>query len=408
MKLIYINLENANERGAIGTHTAGIVNGFSNILNEVFLIVDEPLDNISNNVRSDICNPVGRKIEKRIKKILLLKRKLKYLFSRARASETEILYTRFHFWFTPVIVFLVRQTEKTMHCKIKIIIEYNDIISEQIDYMLLHGQYSFFGKFLRGKVYKNIISRLERYSFQRADLIVSVTASLAQYAHDKSSRKTTALYVENATDKQNIITSALADDIFKTRKKLGLACEEKYFYFCHVGTLTPWDNLDILIKSIAESKYLELLRLVIVGTGSEERRLKILVETCGVQNNVIFVSELPRVEALEYVKAADVVPLLKHKFTYGLSPIKYYEALGLGKYVMATNIPHIDQAAKIGMGETVNFPFQQEDILLCIEKLYEKREKIRNLTLKIAKYATSHHTWEERCRKILNFFYGKD
>lgn len=172
----------------------------------------------------------------------------------------------------------------------------------------------------------------------------------------------------------------------------------------HIGTLTSWDGLSELINAI----YLAIkndsnikIKLIIVGYGTEKINLETLVDYLHLKAVITFHDPVPHNEAIELLHNIDVVPLLKTINDYGLSPIKYYESLAVGRTLIVSDIEHINEIPEY-IGKVAKYPLDTKDISNILTNLYYNKENIINRVGEISQYAQIHHTWDKRIDKLLS------
>jgi glycosyltransferase involved in cell wall biosynthesis len=99
------------------------------------------------------------------------------------------------------------------------------------------------------------------------------------------------------------------------RRSLGFAEED--VVVLHVGRLIPHKAVDVLIRAAAEAATrVPRLRLLVVGSGPEEERLRALASELGVTAS--FAGHLPDERLAEAYVAADVFALLSRRETWGV------------------------------------------------------------------------------------------
>ena len=125
---------------------------------------------------------------------------------------------------------------------------------------------------------------------------------------------------------------------------------------------------------------------------------KILIND--LSEHIILKSSISHSEAISHLLKIDVVPLLKTINTYGLSPIKYYEALGLGCYLIVSDIKHINEVPKFA-GTIVSFPLNINEIALKLLYIFSNISEIRQNRKAIINYANENHTWDMRINKLI-------
>ncbi|MGB8276055.1 MAG: glycosyltransferase family 4 protein [Alphaproteobacteria bacterium] len=99
-----------------------------------------------------------------------------------------------------------------------------------------------------------------------------------------------------------------------------------------VGHLIPRKGHDIVIRALAE---IPEARLIIAGTGPEDRALRRLTETLGLDHRVRFAGAVPHERLAEYYSAADVLALGSDREGWANVLL---ESMACGTPVAATNI----------------------------------------------------------------------
>lgn len=82
------------------------------------------------------------------------------------------------------------------------------------------------------------------------------------------------------------------------------------------------------------------IRLLLVGGGPEEERLKALSSDLGIQDKVIFTGRVPHSEVQKYYDLVDVLvyPRVPVRLTELVTPLKPLEAMALNKVMVASNV----------------------------------------------------------------------
>ncbi|MEK7561108.1 MAG: glycosyltransferase family 4 protein [Patescibacteria group bacterium] len=103
-----------------------------------------------------------------------------------------------------------------------------------------------------------------------------------------------------------------------------------------VGRLVPWKGFDVLISSIPDliARFSDL-RLVIIGSGPEEARLRALASSLGINDSVEFKGQIAHAETLMYLRAADVFVL---NTGYEGLPHTILEAIAVGVPIATTPV----------------------------------------------------------------------
>lgn len=140
------------------------------------------------------------------------------------------------------------------------------------------------------------------------------------------------------------------------RKELGIGEGEKVVIT--TSRLEKKNAVDVLIKAMGEisnfkfpisnlqnGKLEAKLRLLIVGSGSEEKELKELAEKEGIAERTIFVPFLPHEKIPEYLSVADVFVRVSRSEGLGNS---FLEAMAVGLPIIGTPVGGIPDFLKDG------------------------------------------------------------
>ena len=376
IKILYVGGLNANQKGAIGSHTSGVIKALKN--NDKIDLQGLFLKNCLPNVMPSVyytfdstikINPLSKIIQ--IIGFSLFFRKL------IKKNQYDYVYFRFDPFFAPII------SRKNS------IIEYNDLFLSQIKFAASKNEWTNFGKFLRlSKFYRLYVEFSEKFSFNKSALIVVVTKKLKDYCL-KFNSDNKVLILKNATYKIGYEQYDRESD--------------EYLTLGHIGTLTYWDGLIDLIYGMKRclDYYPECkLRLFLIGEGSMKSEIVSLVNHLKMNHLVFIENEVSYKFVPELYKKIDVVPLLKTIEEYGLSPIKFYEALAYGKSLIVTNIPHINELPDYA-GSIVDYPLNIDQIALVIKEMFLNKTKIRKNEKLIHDYAMENHTWDNRIKELI-------
>ena len=108
-----------------------------------------------------------------------------------------------------------------------------------------------------------------------------------------------------------------------------------------LGSFYGYEGLDLLIAALPEVLIINpKVRLLLVGGGPQEQRLKQQVILLGLEGKVIFTGRVPHNEVGNYYSLVDllVYPRKKMRLTELVTPLKPLEAMAQGKLVLASDV----------------------------------------------------------------------
>ena len=182
----------------------------------------------------------------------------------------------------------------------------------------------------------------EDKALKKADAVITICPSLAEYATLRISKPEKHLLIENSifepvrlAQKQGSNETAInVDQLFSNMETRGL--ETSLIY---AGTLETYQGIDLLLESMAEVKRRGVAAGLIVVGGSKEQVLHYeqMAADLHIADVTTFVSRVPQAVAKEFTGRADI--LLSPRTRGMNTPLKIYEQLASGKPLVATRIP---------------------------------------------------------------------
>jgi glycosyltransferase involved in cell wall biosynthesis len=115
--------------------------------------------------------------------------------------------------------------------------------------------------------------------------------------------------------------------------QFGATAKEKNIDLLAAGSLIPLKQFEIFIELVAEiKKQIPAVKALLIGTGPEKDKLKVLIEKYRLQSNITLTGELPYPEVLEWMQHTKV--FLHPSLYEGFSGV-CQEALAAGAYVIS-------------------------------------------------------------------------
>jgi len=235
---------------------------------------------------------------------------------------------------------------------------------------------------------------LERFLMRFSDLAICVSPVLFDTLK-KIRKKSRTVLVLNAVDPEEIRVSA--NDYYKTIRE-SISAEHVIGVF---GRLSPEKGQCILIESV---KYINGkingLKLVIVGEGPEESKLKKQCEAYKLNEVITFAGYQACVG--DYIKAVDLVVL--PSLSEGLPNI-VLEAMALKRPVIATNVGAVKEILRNNENGWV---VDRNDHIALAEKIIDffnmDSKSIEMITINACKTINSAFRPEARANKIVNLY----
>jgi N-acetyl-alpha-D-glucosaminyl L-malate synthase BshA len=167
------------------------------------------------------------------------------------------------------------------------------------------------------------------YALSRSSHVIAVSNKLRDEAIDLGVKKNKISVIPVGIDQKKFKHL----DRKEIRNQLNLSSEE--FIILFVGNLFKNKSVDRLLTICSNLKRDLKYRVIIIGSGQEEKNLKNLADSLGILNNVTFTGELSHEKIPSYMSASDVLFLLSK--SEGL-PGCIQEAMSCGIPVIASNV----------------------------------------------------------------------
>jgi glycosyltransferase involved in cell wall biosynthesis len=169
--------------------------------------------------------------------------------------------------------------------------------------------------------------------------------------------------------------------------------------FVYLGALGKVRRLDILVRALAKVRErLPDVKLYVVGRGddpSDEQLLTAEASRLGLLDALVLVGQLPRPEALAFVRDADVCvsPIFPTPVLNAASPTKLVEYMAMGKPVVAND--HPEQRLVIsesGAGYCV--PWDEEAFASAIVRLLVEPDEARRMGERGRRYVAERRSYD--------------
>lgn len=274
--------------------------------------------------------------------------------------------------------------------QIPIIIEVNGIVVDEMKIWTNHDD-----------ILLGIIDRIEHLNLPKANKIITVTEKLKEVLHEE---------YKIPLNKLVVLENGANTDLFKpidqieARTILGLDLKRKYI--CFVGSLSPHQGVEYLIKSaplILEKN--PFTCFLIVGGGNLESTLKNLTKELNIENRFIFTGIVKYDTVNIFISASDlcVAPYIKKRNEkIGISPLKLYEYLACGKPVIASNITGLSDLLEKANAGIVVSPENPQELAKAICELLKNDQLREQFGENGHTYVSQNHSWTIVAKKVVD------
>ncbi len=177
---------------------------------------------------------------------------------------------------------------------------------------------------------------LETVALRRADAVTTICEGLRTDILDRGVPPEKVTVIPNAVDVEAF--SAGNDPGSALIRQLGL---ENATVLGFIGSFYAYEGLDLLLEALPRvMASLPLVKVLLVGGGREEEKLKALSRELGIDDHVIFTGRVPQDQVMGYYDLVDllVYPRRSMRLTEIVTPLKPLEAMAQGRILLASNV----------------------------------------------------------------------
>jgi PEP-CTERM/exosortase A-associated glycosyltransferase len=187
-----------------------------------------------------------------------------------------------------------------------------------------------------GGVRYHLTHALETHVLKQAAAVTTICEGLRDDIVSRGVPAQKVTVIPNAVDIDRFSVGGQPDPA--RQQQLGL---EGKTVLGFIGSFYAYEGLALLLQSMPGIlKSAPDSRLLLVGGGPEEQRLKQITAASGLQESVIFTGRVPHDEVQDYYNLVDifVYPRLSMRLTELVTPLKPLEAMAQGRLVLASDV----------------------------------------------------------------------
>ena len=177
---------------------------------------------------------------------------------------------------------------------------------------------------------------LETHALKRADAVTTICEGLRRDIVARGIPADKITVIPNAVDIDKFAVGGVADQDLKT--KLGLQGARLIGFN---GSFYSYEGLDIQLRAVpALTAERPDLRILLVGGGPEDARLRQMAQDLGIADKVVFTGRVPHDQVQMYYDLLDVLvyPRLSMRLTDLVTPLKPLEAMAQGRVLAASDV----------------------------------------------------------------------
>ncbi len=238
---------------------------------------------------------------------------------------------------------------------------------------------------------------IENRVLHGADAVVAVSDGVAEKVRARGVRSAAIHVVPNGADIEEFDAAPS-----RSACRAALDISDTDFVVGFLGTLKPWHGADALLEAFdLLRKRVPHSRLLIVGSGPEEARLRGMAETLGIRERCTFVGAVEHERVPALLRAMDVATAPYRQMDgFYFSPIKIFEYMAAGVCVVASRIGQIHTIIDDERNGLLCAPGDVAGLARALERLHSDAALRTHLASEGRRAAASKHSWTEAGRKV--------
>ena len=255
-------------------------------------------------------------------------------------------------------------------------------------------------KLVRIPFLQNHTKKLEKSIFSSADLVLTTTPQLSNYAEEMGSNSDCIKYFPLGVNSRYFKPMKKNNELLQ---ELGIQTNDRIILF--MGTLYPLAGIDHILKNfhLLQNK-IKQIKFVIIGGGPDFNRLKSLSNELQLNKNIIFTGFVEQKKIPEYIAIADIClnPFVTNTLTDRVIPTKILEYLACGKPVLSTPLKG---TVELLPNENYGIVYSQlDDFISSIEKLLQNKAHLDKLGENGFSYVKKNHYWDSLADQLIKIF----
>jgi len=249
---------------------------------------------------------------------------------------------------------------------------------------------------LIGRIPGHAAAALWLAAFKRMDAVAAHSQGIFDYLCTEGLLQNKMRVIPNGVDTEHFTIKDSATGI-DTRQRLGIGTDD--FVLGFAGNFLPVKGLDILLRAFTHLHDAENMRLMLIGDGPEEIRLRKLADELGISQRLLWIQR--NSELRPYYAAMDVFCLPSR--SEGLSNA-LLEAGACGLPCLVTDIAGSSEVVKNGINGYVVPPENETALTNALEEFYRQRADLPQMGAAARKIVCASYSAQSMARSYMQLY----
>lgn len=213
------------------------------------------------------------------------------------------------------------------------------------------------GTTTEGSLRYRLSKSLDTYVFKHVDAVTCICEGLRADIVSRGVAAEKVTVIPNAVDIEKFPLGNPPDEALKA--SLGLSGARVLGF---IGSFYAYEGLDLLLEALPNIlTQAPDVRLLLVGGGPQEAKLKQQVADLGIADKVVFTGRVPHAEVNRYYDLVDLLVYARHsmRLTELVTPLKPLEAMAQGQLFVASDVGGHEELVR---HEETGWLFKADDV----------------------------------------------
>lgn len=246
------------------------------------------------------------------------------------------------------------------------------------------------------------VKRMEADAARGADRVITITQGLRDEMIERGVDEDKIHVVPNGVDTRRFTPLERDEEL---AKELGLEGKTVIGY---IGSVLDYEGLDMLVRAVAAlDTRRDDFHLLIVGDGAEKEAFESLAEDLGVLGRVVtFTGRVPHADVERYYSLVDIAPFprLPLPVCELVSPLKPFEAMAMGKAVVASDVRALAEIIDDGVNGLLHTKGDVGDLTRVIETLLDNPALVAQLGETSRKWVETERDWSSLADRVSSIY----
>lgn len=251
------------------------------------------------------------------------------------------------------------------------------------------------GRWMRnGPAYRRF-QRYETKVLRQADQVICISETLKKEAISRGVDANKISIVTNAVERG--ITNTINDSSLYQTAIEQLDLNEDSCVVGYIGSLREMEGVDRTAKVVAQLRQRgHNVRFFVLTGESGQSELQLLCSSLGIGNSTVILGPVPHEEVAKFYNLIDifVVSRPNTRVTQLVTPLKPFEAMAMGKAVIASKLPALEEIIQHEKTGLLYQPDDLEDLTRSIEKCIGDPVLREQLGTNAHEWVMKNRTWD--------------